>query len=160
MFPHAERVKIYLIRHGHAVDADHTLSDGERYLSKKGRRTVREVGKALRKAGVSIDAVLTSPLVRAVQTAELVAEQLGFDGIIEVLPSLVPIGPIETSAETIRGRASSLVVVGHEPSISALAGLLTRQGHFPPMRKSQVVCIHADEAVWTIDPDRLDPVAL
>jgi phosphohistidine phosphatase len=157
---HADGVKIYLIRHGHAVDAELHLADGERYLSKKGRRTTREVGRALRKASVSVDAILTSPLVRAVQTAELVAEQLGFEGVIEVLPSLMPIGPIETSAEAIREQSRSVAVVGHEPSISALAGLLTGQGHFPPLRKAQVVCVHGDRAVWTIDPDRLDPVSL
>lgn len=159
-FPHAGLVKIYLIRHGHAVDAELHLSDGERYLSKKGRRTSREVGRALRKAGVSVDVVLTSPLVRAVQTAELFAEQLGYDGVVEVLPSLVPIGPIEASADAIRERAGSVAVFGHEPSISALAGLLTGQGHFPPLRKAQVVCLHGDRAVWTVDPDRLDPVSL
>ena len=94
------------------------------------------------------------------QTAELVAEQLGFEGVIEVLPSLMPIGPIEASAEAIREQSRSVAVVGHEPSISALAGLLTGQGHFPPLRKAQVVCVHGDRAVWTIDPDRLDPVSL
>ena len=44
-FPQAGAVKIFLIRHGHAVDAAEQLSDGERYLTKKGRRAVREVGR-------------------------------------------------------------------------------------------------------------------
>jgi phosphohistidine phosphatase len=80
-FPQAGAVKIFLIRHGHAVDAAEQLSDGERYLTKKGRRAVREVGRALRKAGVAFEAIVTSPLVRAVQTAELIAEQTEFAGV-------------------------------------------------------------------------------
>ncbi|HRI53413.1 MAG TPA: histidine phosphatase family protein, partial [Pseudomonadota bacterium] len=62
-------MKVYLIRHGHAVDESGTISDEQRYLTKKGRKTVREVGRVLKEAGVELDAVLTSPLVRAVQTA-------------------------------------------------------------------------------------------
>ena len=153
-------MKIFLIRHGHAVDSDHQLSDGERFLSKKGRKSVREVGRALRKAGVSFDVVLTSPLTRAVQTAELLAEQVGFEGVVEVLPSLLPIGPIETAASAIQQHSRSVAVVGHEPSISALVGLLTGSGHFPPLRKAQVVCVHGAQAAWTVDPDRLDPQSL
>ncbi len=153
-------MKIFLIRHGHAVDSDHQLSDGERFLSKKGRKSVREVGRALRKAGVSFDVVLTSPLTRAVQTAELLAEQVGFEGVVEVLPSLLPIGPIETAATAIQQHSRSVAVVGHEPSISALVGLLTGSGQFPSLRKAQVVCVHGAQAAWTVDPDRLDPQSL
>ena len=153
-------MKIFLIRHGHAVDGDQQLADGERYLTKKGRKAVREVGRALRKAGISFDVVLTSPLVRAVQTAELIAEQASYDGVIEVLPSLLPIGPIDVAAAAIQQRGHSVAVVGHEPSISALAGLLTGSGHFPSLRKAQVICIQGAQAVWTVDPDRLEPQSL
>ena len=159
-FPQAGAVKIFLIRHGHAVDAAEQLSDGERYLTKKGRRAVREVGRALRKAGVAFEAIVTSPLVRAVQIAELIAEQTEFAGVVEVLPSLLPIGPIETSASVIQQRAQTIAVVGHEPSISALAGLLIGTGYFPSLRKAQVICIQGAQAVWTVDPDRLDPQSL
>lgn len=153
-------MKIYLVRHGHAVDEDRQLSDSERFLSRKGRKSVREVGRALRKAGVTLDVVLTSPLVRAVQTAELLAEQLGFEGMVQVVPSLQPMGPIEAAQHEILQHSRSIAVVGHEPSISALCGLLCGQGHFPPLRKAQVVCLTGTEVAWTLDPDRLEPQPL
>lgn len=153
-------MKIFLIRHGHAVDEDRHLSDSERFLSRKGRKSVREVGRALRKASVSFDVVLTSPLVRAVQTAELVAEQVGYEGVIEVVPSLQPMGPIEVAQQEIIQRGRHIAVVGHEPSISVLCGLLAGQSHFPPLRKAQVVCLHGSEVAWTLDPDRLEPQPL
>jgi len=153
-------VKIFLIRHGHAVDEDRQLSDSERFLSRKGRKSVREVGRALRRASVTFDAVLTSPLVRAVQTAELLGEQLGYEGVIEVVPSLQPMGPIEAAQQEILQRSRHIAVVGHEPSISALCGILCGRGHFPPLRKAQVVCLSGAEVAWTLDPDRLEPQPL
>ncbi|MEM9493488.1 MAG: phosphoglycerate mutase family protein, partial [Myxococcota bacterium] len=67
-------MKLYLIRHSNAVDAGDGISDGHRFLSAEGRTRCREVGRVLREAGVTLDAVVTSPLVRAVQTAELLAD--------------------------------------------------------------------------------------
>ena len=60
-------MRVYLIRHGHAVDAEGNLSDEQRYLSKKGRKALREIGRVLKESGVEFDAIVTSPLVRAVQ---------------------------------------------------------------------------------------------
>src|SRR5678815_2243675 len=82
---------VLVIRHGHAVDLGGDLKvDGHRWLTTKGRTRTREVGKLLRKEGIRFDAIRTSPLVRATQTAELVAEECGYDGEITVAGSLVP----------------------------------------------------------------------
>lgn len=150
------RVQVYLIRHGHAVDGGGAISDEQRYLTKKGRKTMREVGRVLKEAGVVLDAVLTSPLVRAVQTAELVAERLDFLGLIEALPALVPGVPVRVAAAELASRGASVAVVGHEPGISMLCAYLAGRPSFPPLNKGQVVLIEDGRAAWFVHPETLE----
>lgn len=155
-FCYARGVKIYLIRHAHAVDEARGLSDEYRYLSTKGRRVMREVGRALAQAGVELDAILTSPLVRAVQTAEILAERLGFVGVVEALPALAPGVPPRIAAAELPARGTAVAVVGHEPGISALGALLAGRPSFPPFKKAQVCLVERGQALWTLNSDTLE----
>lgn len=149
-------MKVYLIRHGHAVDDEPGLTDEQRYLTKKGRKTVREVGRVLQKADVAFDAILTSPLVRAVQTAELIAERTDFLDVIEALPALSPGIPPRVAGAVLPSRGAAVAVVGHEPGLSFLGAYLIGQPSFPPLRKAQVSVIEDGRAVWMIHPDTLE----
>jgi phosphohistidine phosphatase len=149
-------VKIYLIRHAHAVDESSTLPDEHRYLSVKGRRVMKEVGAALLSNGVKFDAVVTSPLVRAVQTAEILAESVGFFGIVEALPPLRPGVPPRVVAAELPARGMAVAVVGHEPGISALGALLVGRPAFPPFKKAQVCLLDQGQAGFTLNPDTLE----
>jgi phosphohistidine phosphatase len=149
-------VQVFIIRHGHAVDDSPRLDDSQRYLSKKGRKTVREVGRALREAGVQFDVVLTSPLVRAVQTAELLAESLDFLDLVEVLPALVPGVPPRVAAAELGGRGVRVAVVGHEPGLSSLGAYLCGRPSFPPLRKAQVSVVEDGKPLWFLNPDTLE----
>lgn len=149
-------MRIYLIRHGHAVDEDINLTDEHRYLTKKGRKAVREVARVLKHEGVELDAVLTSPLVRAVQTAELLAERLDFIGVVEALPALRPGVPPRVAALELPSRGVSVAVFGHEPNLSALGAFLTGRPSFPPLRKAQVCFIEDGAPRWHIHPETLE----
>lgn len=152
----AERVQVYIIRHGHAVDEGPGLADESRYLSKKGRKNVREVGRVLHEAGVELDAILTSPLVRAVQTAELIAERLDFVGIVEALPALAPGIPPRIVAAELASRGNRVAVFGHEPGLSALSAYLCHRPSFPPLRKAQVNLVEDGQPRWFINPETLE----
>jgi phosphohistidine phosphatase len=110
---------LYLIRHAHAVDSD-GRRDGDRPLSAEGRRQAREVGAALARQGVRLTRLCASPLVRAVETAELVAVGTGFDGGLDIADALRPDGTWKQLQhellEPCAGEAA-LALVGHEPSI-------------------------------------------
>lgn len=149
-------MRVYLIRHGHAVDEDIKLVDEHRYLTKKGRKAVREIAHVLKREGVELDAILTSPLVRAVQTAELLAEGLDFVGIVEALPPLRPGVPARVAAGELASRGVAVAVVGHEPNLSSLGAFLTGRPAFPPLRKAQVSVIEDGQPLWFIEPDRLE----
>src|SRR5215475_10213162 len=115
-------MRILLIRHAHAIEGGRV--DEERWLTDKGRGVARKVGERLRDEGHAPDAIVTSPLVRAVQTAELVGRGLKYKGVVEVLAELAPDGSIGAAAAALAERGGLVMVVGHEPGISALASHL------------------------------------
>jgi phosphohistidine phosphatase len=155
---------LYLIRHAHAVDGD-GLRDDDRPLSAQGRRQALDVGGALAKQKVRFSRIVTSPLVRAVETAELVAVALGFDGGLDVHDSLRPDGSWKHLVRELLEKhdgAQPLALVGHEPTIGHyLSKLLQQKGL--SMSKGAVVRLDWHDAetpagvVWTLSPKRLDP---
>jgi phosphohistidine phosphatase len=138
-------VKVYLVRHAEAVAADEAGSDNDRWLSARGREQARVLARLLREQGVALDAVLSSPLPRAVQTAELVAGAVDFVGVVEVLPALAPGAHPRVAANELASRGAAVMVVGHEPGISALGAFLLGKPGFPPFRTAQA-CVLEDGA--------------
>ncbi len=148
-------VKVFLFRHSRAVDETATLADDFRYLSAAGRRRAREVGARLAKEGVHFDAVLSSPLVRAIQTAELVADRVGFLGEIEALPRLAPGVPTRLAAQEFASRGVAVAVFGHSPGISDIGAYLCSRPAFPGLKPGQGALIEDGKPIWWIDPDTL-----
>jgi len=155
---------LFLIRHAHAVDGD-GMRDDDRPLSKDGRKQALDVGGALAKQKVRFGRIVTSPLVRAVETAELVAVTLGFDGQLDVHDAMRPDGSWKhLLREVLEGHdgAGALALVGHEPTVGHyLSKLLHQKGL--SMSKGAVVRLDWHDAerpatvVWTLSPKRLDP---
>jgi phosphohistidine phosphatase len=110
---------IYLLRHGAAEDGE-GKPDEARELTAKGRRQSESAGRALASLGVQIDACLTSPKVRARETAELACEQLGLK--VEEADELR--GGSFDAPQLAAGRGDVLLV-GHEPDFSDEVGRLT-----------------------------------
>ena len=104
---------IWLLRHGDAEDGA-GKPDAERELTKKGERQSRDAGRALKALGVKLDACLSSPKVRARQTAELACEALGVEVELDERLAGGDFDPLELAA----GRGEVLLV-GHEPDFSA-----------------------------------------
>ncbi len=150
------QVQVFLIRHSHAVDADDELDDPSRFLSPKGRKLIRAVGQSLRAQNLTLDAILFSPLVRAVQTAELLADALDFHGVIETLPALAPGVSAKATAARIAKRGERIALVGHEPGLSSLGAYLCQRPTFPALRKAQISLVEDGKPRWYLDPDTLE----
>jgi phosphohistidine phosphatase len=103
---------IWLLRHGDAEDGE-GKPDAERELTAKGRRQSEAAGRALASLGDEIDACLTSPKVRARQTAEIACEALGLEP--EDTPELAG-GPFDAMA--LASGRGNVLLVGHEPDFS------------------------------------------
>ena len=121
-------MEIYIIRHGDAIDrADPQISsDAMRWLTEKGRDEVAISARLLAKLGVAPDLVLTSPMVRARQTAEIVADHIGPASGPEVSEHLVYGGSLAGVLDDVlqRGSARRVVLSGHMPSVGSLVGYL------------------------------------
>jgi phosphohistidine phosphatase len=102
---------IWMLRHGEAEDGS---PDDDRELTPEGERQARAVGAALDALGVELDACLTSPKLRARDTARLVCEQLGIEPKDERALRGGPFDPVEVA----EGHGESVLLVGHEPDFS------------------------------------------
>ena len=130
-------MRVLLVRHGKAVDLEEAGTDAGRWLTADGRAAMRAQVERLGEIGLRFDRVYTSPLVRAVQTAEILAAGNGYAGAIEARPALAP--EIGTTAQALDGLEDApdgelIVLVGHMPRIRVLAGHLVGQPSFPPFR--------------------------
>ncbi|HSB02759.1 MAG TPA: phosphohistidine phosphatase SixA [Anaerolineales bacterium] len=124
-------MNLYIIRHAIAVDEAITdyESDRERPLTDKGRRKMRQIAKALRNIGVEFDLILSSPYVRACETAEILADVFKMQKKIVFSDNLIPSANPELLIGEINEKHSvdSMAVVGHEPHLGALISLLVAE---------------------------------
>ncbi|GLI37171.1 phosphohistidine phosphatase SixA [Geobacter hydrogenophilus] len=136
-------MKLYLIRHGEAVERSEEIREEDRWLTAAGRDGVRANVRRLAKKVAVPDVIVTSPLVRAVQTADILAEVLGFEGEVRVSQELAPGFSVEALFRLASACESprSLAVVGHEPDLGrVLARLLGLEGALP-FKKGAIVAL-------------------
>ena len=122
-------MKLLLLRHGIAVDhgTPGYERDGERPLTPEGRRKTRAIARALAKLEVAPEVILTSPLVRAHQTAEIVAGTMRIKKRLLLCRPLACGGDAKQVVAEINRRHTQtdcVMLVGHEPDLSLLASLL------------------------------------
>lgn len=133
----------YLVRHAQAVDAaTWPGADGERPLTDKGRARMERAAKALAALDLEVDALVTSPLLRARQTAAIVAKRLRLD---DRLTEDARLGGGFAVAElhdilVAHGDADGVMLVGHEPSMSRLIADLVG-GATLDFKPGSVACI-------------------
>jgi phosphohistidine phosphatase len=155
-------LNIYFVRHGRAEEQREGLPDGDRQLTDAGRRQLRAAAPLWRRLNLRPDAVLSSPLARARQTAELLVEGIGSSRAAEVDARLGPGARWSDFAQALadRGDKRRVALVGHEPDLS-LTILLLAGGGAVRMRPGGVACIEfpgvpepsGGEIAWLLDPD-------
>ncbi len=134
---------IYLLRHGDAERGEG--DDASRALTAKGKRQARAAGAALARLGVEIDICLTSPKVRASDTAALACGALGIEPQVSAPLGGANFDPLELAA----GRGE-VILVGHEPALSEHARRLT--GARVKLRKGGIAVIEESTLVALFRP--------
>jgi phosphohistidine phosphatase len=145
-------MKLYILRHGDAVEhGDPRYKENERPLTAKGVQRTKDLAHALRQLEISIDLVLSSPLTRARQTAEIIARGLRLrEKRLELTDHLAPSGSMQSLVERLHGVRSasdSVLLVGHEPYLSSLVSLLCIGGPGLPLalKKGGLCRLDVDE---------------
>lgn len=163
-------MELYLIRHGIAqqLGLKNDFTDEKRTLTSEGRERMRDIARGLRKLGVQLDLLLTSPLTRALETAEIVAEVLGFSKkeIIQT-GGLSPGGAADELFAEIKSHTGveAVALVGHEPYLGELAARIVQcNGRLAiDLKKGSVCGINVvetvpslrGELVWLMTPKQL-----
>jgi phosphohistidine phosphatase len=119
-------MELYVFRHGIANDVQAGGSDSARNLTKEGRDKVASVARLARRAGVEPSLILSSPYVRAVETARIAAEEFGYSGTSLKTDALVPFGTPKGVWDELRDHADerAILLAGHEPLLSQLVAYL------------------------------------
>jgi phosphohistidine phosphatase len=155
-------MQLYFFRHAEAEDGSATLPDNARQLTKRGIQRTRNAATVLKSLGLKPAHLYSSPLVRARQTADILAETLG----VEVVErSEVGPGFNEQAVETLvrdAGGDSEIMFVGHEPDFSATVSALIGGG-WVEIKKGGLARIDIDNVqplrgmlVWLIAPKIFD----
>jgi phosphohistidine phosphatase len=137
-------VKIFLVRHADAdADIPDGLGDEARALTSKARLSIAAHFQSLAERMGAPSLVLSSPLVRAVQTAQILSIVLGYEGPLRAHRSLLPDMPVGAiDGPMNEPNVESLVLVGHNPSMTAMAAHLLGMQTFPkPVTPGTVIAL-------------------
>jgi phosphohistidine phosphatase len=164
-------MKLFLARHGHAL-AD--TENPRRPLSPRGRKMTLQVAAFLRRSGAlaAVHSVWHSPLPRARETAELLVRELALGAPLAATEGLLPEDDPAVIADRLERTEETVLIVGHEPHLSALATLLVRGKEQPvgfDVKKSAVLALETSGArhrrsrrtrwhlCWHLSPELLRP---
>ena len=122
---------VYFLRHASAgVSKNDPLKDEKRPLGREGVEQCGYVGRALTVLETHVDAIISSPLKRATQTAALIANELAYEGKIDLDPALRPEATLPQFRDLLTkyGNQEAIMVVGHNPNLSEFLGRLIGRG--------------------------------
>ena|SRR5947209_6420410 len=163
-------MNLFVLRHGIAVEhgAAGYEDDDERPLTSKGERKVWMTAEAMEEMEISFDLILASPLVRARQTAEIVAEALKATKRLELTDTLAPQESAEPFIEFLndqRPEPADVLLVGHEPFLSGLisllisgdyeASILLKKGGFCKMSVEELGHTKCATLEWLLTPKQM-----
>jgi phosphohistidine phosphatase len=139
--------ELYLVRHGMAEERGEAWpDDAKRPLTQDGMSKLRKCARALKELGVVVDVIVTSPLVRTRQTAEVIAAGLDPHPHIVTADSLAPGGTVAAALSDLEKQAKRerIALVGHEPGIGELAARLVGTRHPIPFKKGAICRIDVE----------------
>jgi len=165
-------MNIHLLRHGIAapLGQENNFRDEQRALTADGIEKMRQAAQGLKRLQIEFDLIVSSPLVRARQTAEIVAEALKFRQPLDEWDELVPGGAVDAVLRRLHDfrECNSMLLVGHQPSIGCVASYLVFGDARVslPFKKGALFCVQtndpppfAGELLWTLPSRMLRQIA-
>ncbi len=150
-------MKVYLVQHGLSVPEE---KDPQKPLSEEGRDETQKTARFLKAENINVKNLWHSKKVRAIQTAQIIAQYIGCEDIAE-RGDLGPNAPVDKIKAEIESFESDLMVVGHLPFLQKLASLLlfgVEDNDSISFKNSGIICLEHQEKwklLWEITPDLL-----
>lgn len=143
-------MQVFLVRHAESVAETLELRDPHRHLTPHGRVQARALGDRLRWHDCVPTHVWSSPLVRAIQTAELVVAGIQHECTVEAWPLLAPDGSAREASAVLAKlpHESVVLLVGHEPALSAIGAVLAKDPSFEALDKACAARIDDGRLRW------------
>jgi phosphohistidine phosphatase len=140
-------MNIFILRHGIAENRELGTPDAARQLTKQGKRDLHALLERAHAAGVAPQTILTSPLTRALETARIAAQELLCQNVVETKELSPGVAPPHLWRE-IRARhlVKDLMLVGHEPQLSRVAGFLLESPLAIDLKKGALMKIAVEDA--------------
>lgn len=169
-------MNLYIVRHAIAETREEAASeaeDSQRPLTDQGRKKFRKIARGLQDMGIEIDLILTSPYVRAADTADILRKKLhlGKDQLV-IEQDLAPGGDAKRLMESLREKhadMANIALVGHEPGLSRLISTLISGDPTVPitLKKGGVCCLATDKLEygrcatleWLMAPMQMENIA-
>jgi phosphohistidine phosphatase len=163
-------MKLFFLRHANAVERDPNIypDDGLRPLTSEGYKKMARIARTLDEMDIRVDRILSSPFLRARETAEIARKSLHLDkDQLALVDALLPFGDTKALITEIREKFPrfNLLLVGHEPDLSELISLLLTGDKSMPLmlKKGGICCLSIDELVpgkcatleWLLNPAQL-----
>ena len=144
-------MKLVIVRHAAAIERAADVSDEKRYLTPAGRLFFRKTARMIAQQGISPTLILTSPLIRAVQTADILAEVQSYEGPLAVADELAP-GFDKSAFQSLLHTfqpLKELVIIGHEPDLSLLIVSLLSLSQGFNFKKGAAIKLNIDAPTLT-----------
>lgn len=141
------RGALLVMRHAQAVASDYRTPDDNRWLTLSGREAARAAAIDLGRYGVAIDGIVSSPLARALQTAEIVAQALDHRGEIATLESLRSESVASRALDDLHALGGLYLAVTHEPLASALCSIFAGRSQ-ASLRTAELRHFDGGRLVW------------
>ncbi len=147
-------MRIIFVRHAEAIEKTERIADELRYLTPDGRFLFRKTAKTMRNEGLDPNLILSSPYLRAVQTADILAEKLSYVGSLMAVEDLAPGFDMEALTRIIHSykTAKELVLVAHEPDLSTVISTILSLPEGFLLKKGAALKL-------SVDPDNLNSSA-
>ena len=160
---------IYLLRHGIAGPTPDGMTDADRQLTGTGERRMMKIAVGLKRLGVCPHAILSSPLLRAKQTADIVAPVLAPRCVVQLCEALAPGHHVADVVRALGRRRRDIMLVGHEPDLGHLASFLLTgsvQQLSLQFKKGGIAAIEVETLpprggtlLWLLTPKQLSRIA-